>query len=131
MLGAATVSGFVAPGLAERYAQATPQEMEAAAPIFRFGFEVNQALAKIGATAQSVGIFLWSWVLLLRAGAPKWVRAVGALGLAVGAFPVLGLVSGSLALDVHGMLAVVVAQAVWTIAIGAWLATTFQDVVHV
>lgn len=121
MLGAATVSGFVAPSLAERYAQATPQEMEAAAPLFRFGFEVNQALAKIGATAQSVGILLWSWVLVLRAGAPKWVRAVGALGLAVGAFPVLGLVSGSLTLDVHGMLAVVLAQAVWTIAIGVWL----------
>lgn len=121
MIGAATVSGFVVPGLAEHFAEESPAVMESATPVFRFCFEVNQALAQIGAVAMSVSIFLWSWALAARSEYPRWVRGVGALGLAVGAFPVLGLLSGSLHLDVHGMLAVLLAQAGWTICVGAWL----------
>jgi hypothetical protein len=121
MVGAATVSGFIVPGLAEHFVEASSEAMESAVPIFRFCFEVNQALAQIGSIAMSVGIFLWSWVLVASSDHPRWVRGLGALGLVVGAFPVLGLLSGGLHLDVHGMLAVVLAQAGWTICIGTWL----------
>lgn len=119
MIGAAAVSGFVVPGLAAHYAEQAPEVMEGAVPILRLCFEVNQALARIGAVAMSAAILLWSWVLAASA-APRWGRALGAFGLLVGAFPVLGLLTGSLELDVHGMLAVIVAQAAWTIGVGVW-----------
>jgi hypothetical protein len=121
MVGAATVSGFVVPGLAEHFVEAAPEIMESSLPVFRLCFEINQALAQIGAIAMSVGIFLWSWVLAAGAGYRRWVRGLGGLGLVVGTLPVLGLLSGSLHLDVHGMLAVLLAQAGWTICIGAWM----------
>lgn len=123
MTGAAAVSGFIVPGLAGQYEAATPAATKAAVAVFRFSFEVNQALAKIGAVAQSAGIFLWSWALARRAEAPTWVRAVGWIGLAVGALPVIGLVAGRLTLNVAGMTAVVLAQAAWTMGVGAWLVT--------
>ncbi len=118
MVGAALVSGFLVPGLAERYVDATPAEMEAVVPVLHFCHEANQTLAKAGTMAMSAGIFLWSLVLLTR---PGWLRIVGVFGLAVGALPVLGLVLGRLHLDVHGMLLVVLAQAIWTVAIGVWM----------
>ncbi|MFQ5527379.1 MAG: hypothetical protein ACE5GX_14085 [Thermoanaerobaculia bacterium] len=118
MVGAALVSGFLVPGLAERYVDSSPTEMEASLPVFHLAHEANQALAKAGAVGMSTGIFFWSLVLIARAG---WLRAVGAFGLAAGLLPILGLIVGRLHLDVHGMLAVVVAQALWQIAVGVWL----------
>ena len=117
MIGAALLSGFIVPALAGSYA-GSPETAEALVPIFSLCFRANQALAEVGVVAQSAGIFFWSWVLLGRSG---WVRGVGWLGLGAGAVPILGLLSGRLHLDVHGMLAVVVLQALWTIAVGVWL----------
>lgn len=118
MVGAALVSGFLVPGLAASHVDASAAELEAVVPVFTLLFHTNQSLAKVGVVAMSVGILCWSWVLL---GERTWGRGVGILGLVVGAVPVLGLFSGHLHLDVHGMLAVVVAQAAWQIAVGIWL----------
>jgi hypothetical protein len=117
MLGAALVSGFIVPALAGSYAGST-ENMDLLAPVFSLCFRANQALAEVGVVAQSVGIFLWSLVLLGRSEGVRWV---GWLGFVAGALPVLGLLAGRLHLDVHGMLAVVVLQAMWTIAAGVWL----------
>ncbi len=118
MVGAALVSGFIVPGLASSYADGSPAELEAVVPVFSFCFRANQALAKIGVVAMSTGIFCWSLVLLERR---SWARGIGILGLVVGTLPVVGLLSGRLALHVHGMLAVVAAQAVWSVCVGMWL----------
>lgn len=117
MIGAALVSGFIVPGLATSYT-GSAEAIEGLVPVFSLCFRANQALAQVGVVAQSVGLFFWSLVLLER---PSWVRGVGLLGLAVGVLPILGLLSGRLHLDVHGMLAVVVAQALWTMGTGIWL----------
>lgn len=118
MVGAALVSGFIVPGLAERYVDASRAAMEAAMPAFHLSHEANQALAKVGTVAMSAGIFLWSLVLVNR---PGWLRALGLFGLLVGSFPVLGLLLGRLELDVHGMFLVVLGQALWQVAAGAWM----------
>lgn len=118
MLGAAIVSGFVVPGLATSYAGGSAEELTAVVPVLSLCFRANQALAEVAVVAQSVGILCWSLVL---AGKSGWIRMVGWLGLAAAGLPVIGLLAGRLHLDVHGMLAVVVVQAVWTLAVGFWL----------
>jgi hypothetical protein len=45
-------------------------------------------------------------------------RLIGALGLLVSAAPALALMLGLVHLDVHGMAAVVLLQALWNVAIG-------------
>lgn len=118
---AAMVSGFLVPGLASRYAGAPVPELEALGPVLRLCYETNQSMAKAGTVALSVAIFLWSWTLLGRGTA---ARAIGALGLLVGVVPVLGLAGGHLDLDVHGMGAVMLGQAVWSVAVAIWWART-------
>lgn len=118
LTGAALISGFISPELAERYAGASPAEIAAAEPLFVFGYRVNQTLARVGTVAYSGAIGAWSLVLV---GRKRWTRAVGLLGIAVGLLPILSLLLGRLQLDVRGMLAVVVLQALWFAAIGVWL----------
>jgi len=116
--GAAIVNGFVVTRLAAGYAGQPAEALETLRPILRLCFEANQALAQVGVSATSLGIVAWSLALLRRAGA---ARAIGSLGLAVGVLPVAGLSSSLLSLNVGGMLAVVVAQTVWNLAVAAWL----------
>ncbi|MDH3523269.1 MAG: hypothetical protein OES32_06750 [Acidobacteriota bacterium] len=118
MVGAALVSGFVVSGMAQRYVDATPAEMEAALPAFHLAHAANQALAKTGAVAMSAGILFWSLVMLGRHGL---LRGLGALGVPIALVPIAGLVAGYLRLDVHGMLLVVLGQSLWTLGVGVWL----------
>jgi len=118
MTGAALVSGFVVPDLAGRYAGSPAPELEGIAPLLRLCFASNQALAAAGVTAMSAGIVLWSTAMLSLASR---ARPVGLLGLIVGALPVLGLLTGRLRLHLHGMGAVIVAQALWSVAVSAWM----------
>jgi hypothetical protein len=118
LAGAALVNGFIVEGLAERYLGAPDGEMEGVRDLLRLCFETNQTLARAGVMGFSAGILCWSLVLLQRAG---WAKGIGALGLAAGVLPAAGLLTGHLRLHLHGMTAVVLAQAVWYVAVAAWL----------
>ena len=121
MLGAATVSGFVVPRLAAHFVDVPAPDLGGALAALRLCFEINQSLAAIGTVALSAGIALWSWTLVGGAAGSAGSRGLGALGLLVGLLPAGALISGALRLDVSGMLAVIVAQAVWTIGAGVCL----------
>jgi hypothetical protein len=115
---AATASGFLAPGLLARAATQDGAAQLATQAVLEFDGSLNQAFAKILVTASSVAIGLWS-VAILRARLLS--RAAGIYGALV-AVATLGIVlSGHLRLDVHGFGAVVLAQAIWLIAIGVQL----------
>jgi hypothetical protein len=118
MAGAALVSGFLVPGFARAYAGASGVDADALRPIFQLCYQTNQVLARAGTMALSAATLVWSLVMLER---DPLARAVGALGLAAGALPVLGLLSGYLRLTVHGMGAVVLLLAVWNVAAAVWL----------
>ena len=75
-------------------------------------------MAKLGVIAMSAGILAWSFDLL-RSG--KLVRLTGAVGVLVGMASVAALMIGVLSLNVHGMMLVVVTQAIWTVMIGILL----------
>src|SRR5947208_2877070 len=48
-------------------------------------------------------------------------RAVGGLGCVAGGLPVVALLSGHLPMNVHGVLAFILAQTVWSLAVAAML----------
>lgn len=112
------VSGFLVPGLATAYAGRADVEAETLRAVFGLCQQMNQVLARLGTMTLSLAIFSWSLVMLER---DSWARAVGVLGLAVGAFPVAGLVTGHLRLHVPGMGAVILVQAVWNVGVAVWL----------
>lgn len=112
---AGVLNGFVHPALAEHYADAGPSLAEMVQVAVRAQWELNQALAAVGALAISAALLAWSLLLLGLRGAWRWI---GALGLAVGAGAGLGLLGGWIELDVHGFGRVVFAQAAWAAAAG-------------
>jgi hypothetical protein len=115
---AALTNGFVLPALAERYADRPPAELDALRPLLALAHLASQALATTGVVAMSAAIFVWSWALL---GRGRLAAVVAAVGLLTGGAHALGIVTGHLHLHVHGMLGVIVVQAVWSIGVAAWM----------
>jgi hypothetical protein len=120
MIGAALINGFVVTGIARTYLGQADAVIETAKPVLVLCHEANQALAQAGTIAMSIAIGCWSLVLLGRGSA---ARIIGAVGLLVGVIPVVGLLSGHLRLDVHGMGVVVIAQAAWNVCVAVWCST--------
>jgi len=114
---AATISGFIVADLGTHYAGTPDTDLLALRHLLFLCMRANQAFAAIGVIAMAVAIVLWS-VALLRTRANA---AIGIVGLILGAGPALALLFGALRLDVHGMLLVVVANALWYLAISVQL----------
>jgi len=115
MLGAAMVSGFIITDLMALTPHATPVDLQITAQMFALCRVLNQTWANFGAVAMSAGIALWSLDLLRDAGVP---RMIGILGLLVSVVPAFALMFGLMHLDVPGMTAVVLLQALWNVAVG-------------
>jgi hypothetical protein len=118
MIGAALISGFLVSDLSEHYRSLAAGELDAYRHLLRFAMAANQTLAKFGVVAMSAGIVSWSIAIVRGSRAPRWL---GALGFVAGLAPAVALAIGVLALDVHGMLLVVVCQTAWNIAAGVYL----------
>lgn len=109
-VGAATISGFIAPALAARVDPAATQDL------FVLVWQANQALARIGVLAASAAFLLWSLGLLRGAGAPN--AALGVLGLAAALLPAGALLSGALEMNVGGAFLIYGLHALWTGIVG-------------
>lgn len=110
--GAALVNGFLLSSLAEDYAGKPAATIEQVRPLLRLCHHANQTLAQAGTLATSAAILAWSLALLARGS-----RGLGVFGLLVGLLPIAGIASRHLTLHLHGMLAVVLAQALWSLAV--------------
>jgi hypothetical protein len=115
MIGAAMVSGFIITDLMELTPHTTPTDLQINAQLLILCRVLNQACANFGAVAMSAGIALWSADLIRDTGTP---RMIGVLGLSVSVAPALALMFGLMHLDVPGMTAILVLQAVWNVAVG-------------
>jgi hypothetical protein len=118
MTPAALVDGFIVPRVALTVPGIAPAEPALIAQFAGFAMLFNQAFAKCGAVLMSAGIAAFS-LDLARGAQPG--RVLGLFGLASGLGCALAIGTGWLRLDVHGMSAVVVLQALWTIGAGALL----------
>jgi len=115
---AATASGLLAPDLFARTAGLQGEARAAAEAVSHYNHALNQAFARVLAAASSVAIGLWS-IEIVRTRLLH--RAKGIFGCIVAALVFLALFSGHLRMDVHGFGAVVLAQAVWLVLVGAEL----------
>ncbi len=118
MTVAAAVSGWITPAIAGFIPAPTDADLRTLALLINLSGTVNQTMADIGAVAMSAGIFFWSVGLVHSIGA---ARLTGVLGILIGLAPALGLIAGAFHLNVTGMLAVVLMQSLWTLAVGVLL----------
>jgi hypothetical protein len=117
VLIAAVASGFIAPTVMRGVGDAAGAQRDAILSAFHYTGVINQAFAKISVGFASVAILLWSWAMLGSAAS----RILAGFGMITSALALLGVVTGSLRLDIHGFGAVVLAQSVWMVWTGAWL----------
>ena len=115
---AATMSGFVAPGVAHRMLEASGPAVDQWRILFEYTGRLNQAFALVLVTGSSVAIILWSLAILRTA---SLMRGAALYGLTIGPVILLAVMSGQLRLHVFGFGLVVLAQAVWFILVGVSL----------
>lgn len=117
MIVAATISGFLIPDIAARYATASPQGLQFAVQVISICGESVQLFGKLGVIGMTLAIALWS-VDLIRAR--SIVRMAGILGFGAAALAVAMILSGT-HLTPQTLGIIVLAQAIWYCAVGALL----------
>jgi len=118
VLIATAVSGFIVPNIMELMGRDVPTPTHQWQIVITGIFQINQAFARIYSVAASVAIVFWS-VSALRNGG--FGRGVAVYGCIISPLVILGIAIGHLRLDVHGMAAVMLAQAIWFILVGSQL----------
>lgn len=117
VLIATAVSGFIVPGILKHMARDAGNSVTWRIVIDGI-FQINQAFSRIYSVAASLALILWS-VSSFRNGGLS--RGIAAYGCVIGALIIVGVGSGHVHLDVHGMAAVWLGQAIWFILAGAQL----------
>jgi hypothetical protein len=115
MIIATTVSGFVTAEVAARVPATTATDLSVAGGLFILCGMLSRAAANLATVLMSAAIVTWSVDLFRR---PWFERVLGVVGAVIGAWTVVELVTGTLRLDVHGMLLVVVLQSMWAAGVG-------------
>ena len=118
MIAAAVINGFALAQFSARYLEIRPDQMIPVATAFNLAGSIAGIWAGVGAVATSAAVFAWSLRLIRLPGAAK---GVGVLGILIGLGMTGLLVTGGLILDVHGFLAVVGSQTIWSVAVGILL----------
>lgn len=118
MTPAGLVDGFIVPRVALVLPRIAPAEPALIAQFAAFAMLFNQAFAKCAVLLMSAGIAAFSLDLVRDA---RFGRALGIFGLASALGCALAIGTGWLPLNVHGMSAVVLLQALWTVGAGALL----------
>lgn len=120
VLIATAVSGFIIPSIMKHMAHDVPASARQWQIVIDGIFQINQAFSRIYSVTASVAIILWSislWsVSALRNGGAG--RGTAIYGCIISALIIAGVGSGHVRLDVHGMAAVWLGQAIWFIAVG-------------
>jgi hypothetical protein len=118
VLIATAVSGFIVPNIMRHMVQ----DVAAAAPQYHIViyaiFQINQAFSSIYTVASSVAVVLWSASALRHGGLGRGIAIYGCI---VAPVLFIGICAGHLKMNVHGMTAVVLAQAIWFIGAGVQL----------
>lgn len=118
VMNAAILSGLVSTRLIGTILDVPAAESTPWKVALHLSGSLNQAYAQVHVVASSLAIALWSVALVRERGL---ARAAGGYGLGLAALTLLGLFSGHVRLDVHGFGAIVLGQALWYVACGAWL----------
>jgi hypothetical protein len=115
---AGIASGFIAPGVASAFADADAQNLAMLMTVFRYTGVVNQAFAEAHVMFASAALFAWSGAAY---AGREFDRGFAVYGLVIAALLPLGLITGTLQLDVHGFGLVVVGETAWMVWAAAQL----------
>jgi hypothetical protein len=115
VLVAAAVSGFIVPAIVKHMVRDVPPAAHQWQIVIDSVFQINQAFARIYSVAASIAIVLWSVSVLRNGGMGQGVAIYGCV---ISALIILGIGSGRLRLDVHGMTVVALGQAIWFVLVG-------------
>ena len=112
---AAAVSGFIVPDILKHMVRDVSDAARQWQIVITAIFQINQAFARISSVAASIAMILWSISALRNGGLG---RGVAIYGCVIAPLIILGIAIGHLRLDVHGMAAVMLGQAIWFIVAG-------------
>ena len=112
---ATAVSGFIVPNIMQHMMRDAVANAHSWQIVIDGIFQINQAFARIYSVAASIAIILWSISALRNGGLGQGIAIYGCV---IAPVIILGVGVGHLQLDVHGMAAVVLGQAIWQITIG-------------
>jgi len=115
---AAAVSGFIVPSIWEHMVRDVPAAAHQWQIVIDGIFQINQAFARIYSVGASMAIILWSISALRNGGLG---RGVAIYGCVISLLIIAGVGVGHLRLDVHGMAAIWLGQAIWFILVGSQL----------
>ncbi len=109
-LTAAVMSGFVASDVIAQLRAGDPATAALDQALLDYTHYLNQAFAKVSVVAAGIALLLWSLEIVR---ARHLSRLTGVVGVLVGAFLTLGILSAQLVLNVPGILFVTGLQAIW------------------
>ena len=109
---AAVASGFLAPGVLRGLDAADAPARVTMLSALRFVGLVNQTFAILHVAFSGIAILLWSSAML---AGREMSRALAVYGLVLGALLLVGIVSGTLQLDIHGFGLVVLGEGAWMV----------------
>ncbi|MEM7202414.1 MAG: hypothetical protein AAF628_19235 [Planctomycetota bacterium] len=119
--GAAVLDGFVAPGLAARFASADAAEVNAVLPVIASNTQLNRALALQGMLAFAAAAMLWSSTLLRQPGVWRWL---GIAGLLLGGWAVTTCVTQGFTFPRSRFRTFVLLYLAWTCGLGIAMAVS-------
>ena len=114
---AATMSGLVTPDIL-RQIVAKSGSADHLHPLMSYTHSLNQGFARVGATAFSIAIFLWSLVAIRTRTLPI---ALVIYGLVSAGAIVVAVVLGYLDLELHGFRVITLIQSLWFFVAGVVL----------
>ena len=118
VLVAASVSGFVMPGIMKHMVRDIPGAAHQWQIVMDAIFQINQAFARIYSVTASIAIIFWSASALRNTGLSRGVAVYGCI---ISALIISGIGSGHWRLDIHWMAALWLGQATWFIIVGSQL----------
>lgn len=121
---AAAISGFIVPKTLQHMVRDDAANAHQWQIVVHSMFQINQAFARIYSVAASIAIILWS-ISALRNGGLS--RSVAIYGCVIAPLIILGIGIGHLLLDVHGMAAVMLGQAIWLLVVGYQLCNAAEN----
>jgi hypothetical protein len=117
-MAAASINGLIVPEFVLHFGGKSESVLEALRPVLSFCHSANQVCSRMWVVASAIALVFWSIALTQRKGV---ARTIGILGIVLGFAPLVALAIGYLPMDIHGVLAFIVTQTVWSIAVGVLL----------
>jgi hypothetical protein len=115
---AAVINGLVAPSLFKDMTSSDEPTRQTLHLILDNNFYPNSAFAKVFVVATSTSMLCWSVAIIKRNGL---ARIAAIIGIVVGLFGIVGILSGHLRTNIHGFGLFILCQTVWNILIAVML----------